>query len=175
MRKYLLLAVAVLLLVGCGNGVIPVRATAGAPPREAATSPPTAGPDGQRQNQPTAAPTSAVSPTPPAPSITVSDQAIGSNNTVTIGEAISPTAGWVVIHADSGGAPGEVIGHQYVEPGLNPDFQVEIDVRRVTDTLYAMLHTDTGTAGTFDFPDADPPVTDGQGNPIVEKFTVTQP
>ena len=173
MRKYLLLAV-VLLLVGCGNGVIPVRATAGAPPREAATSPPTAGPDGQRQNQPTAEPTPAASPTPPAPSIAVSDQAVGSNNTVTIGEAVSPAAGWVVIHADEGGAPGEVIGHQYVEPGLNPDFQVEIDVRGVTDTLYAMLHADTGTAGTFDFPDADPPVTDSNGDPVMQSFNITQ-
>jgi LPXTG-motif cell wall-anchored protein len=107
------------------------------------------------------------------PSITVEDQEIGEDNMVTIAEVVSPVEGWIVIHQEEDGAPGPVIGEAMVETGTNSDVTVEIDPDMVTDTLYAMLHEDTGEMGQFDFPDADPPVTDEEGNVVMESFSVT--
>jgi hypothetical protein len=105
------------------------------------------------------------------PSVQVSDQAI-QNGTVTVDSIVSDGPGWIVIHADQNGAPGPVIGHSAVVNGENTDVTVEIDVNSATETLYAMLHTDAGTAGTYEFPGADGPVTvDGQV--VVTPFTVT--
>jgi len=104
-------------------------------------------------------------------SVTVMDQAI-EDSTVVVPEVISDGQGWMVIHADEDGAPGPVIGQAAVSDGVNTDVGVEIDVEAATETLYAMLHADTGEMGTYEFPDADPPVT-VEGNVVVEPFTVT--
>jgi plastocyanin len=55
-----------------------------------------------------------------------------------------------------------VVGYAPLEEGINQEVMVEIDQEQSTPTLYAMVHQDTGEAGVYDFPDADPPVkTDG--------------
>lgn len=105
------------------------------------------------------------------PSVTVNDQAI-QNNSVTIARVVSDGAGWIVIHADQNGAPGPDVGHAAVSDGENNDVVVTIDMARATSTLYAMLHTDAGTAGTYEFPGADGPVSVG-GQPVTPSFTVT--
>lgn len=105
------------------------------------------------------------------PSVTVMDQAI-EDSTVVVPEVISDGQGWMVIHADEDGAPGPVIGHAAVSDGVNTDVSVEIDVDAATETLYAMLHTDSGEMGTYEFPDGDPPV-QVEGNVVVEPFSVT--
>lgn len=105
------------------------------------------------------------------PEIEVSDQAI-ENGTVTVDSVVSDGPGWIVIHADNNGAPGEVAGWEAVQDGENTDVVVEIDMDIATETLYAMLHSDLGTEGTYEFPGADVPVTvDGQA--LVMSFTVT--
>jgi hypothetical protein len=108
-----------------------------------------------------------------SPSITVSDQTIGQDNTISVSQIVSPTQGWIVIHTQQDGAPGPAIGYSMVQAGTNSNVSVEIDSERRTDTLYAMLHEDTGVMGEFEFPDADPPVTDAQGNVVMESFVVT--
>lgn len=105
------------------------------------------------------------------PSVTVSDQEIV-DGTVTIDSAVSDGPGWVVIHIQEDGAPGAVIGHAALEDGENMDVTVEIDVSQATETLYAMLHTDTGQMGTYEFPDGDPPVT-VEGDVVLQPFTIT--
>jgi len=105
------------------------------------------------------------------PGVTVMEQAI-EDSTVVVPEVISEGQGWMVIHADEDGAPGPVIGQAAVSDGVNTDVSVEIDVDAATETLWAMLHTDTGEVGTYEFPDADPPV-QVEGNVVVEPFTVT--
>jgi hypothetical protein len=105
------------------------------------------------------------------PGVTVSDQAI-ENGALTVDQVVSDGPGWIVIHADDNGSPGTVIGHAAVKDGENDNVQVEIDVQQATETLYAMLHSDTGTVGTYEFPGGDPPVqVDGQV--VVTPFTVT--
>jgi hypothetical protein len=91
------------------------------------------------------------------PSVTVRDQAV-QNNTVTIERVVAAEAGWIVIHADNNGTPGADIGHTAVRAGENQNVQVTIDPARATPRLYAMLHVDRGTAGTYEFPGADVPV-----------------
>lgn len=107
----------------------------------------------------------------PTPSVTVENQPI-KNGTVTVADVVSDGPGWIVIHRDEGGAPGTVIGYAAVESGDNQNVQVEVDVAQATDTLYAMLHTDAGQQGTYEFPGADSPV-EVDGEVVVQQFIVT--
>ena len=104
------------------------------------------------------------------PSVTVSDQAI-ENGMVTVDQVVSDGQGWIVIHAQQDGAPGPVIGHAAVQDGENNDVSVEIDVANATETLYAMLHTDAGEMGTYEFPGVDTPV-QVEGQVVVQPFAV---
>ena len=103
------------------------------------------------------------------PSVTVNDQEI-QDGTVTVAEVVSDGAGWIVIHADDNGAPGPVIGQAAVSDGTNQNVSVQIDTGAATETLYAMLHTDSGEMGTYEFPDADPPV-QVDGSVVVQPFS----
>ena len=109
---------------------------------------------------PTQAPPAKTQEVPSAvtPSVTVSDQEIG-NGAVTVAEVVSDGQGWIVIHAQADGKPGPILGYAPVSDGVNRDVTVEIDTSKATETLYAMLHTDAGAMGTFEFPNgSDGPV-----------------
>lgn len=97
------------------------------------------------------------------PSVVVVDQEI-LNGTVKIDSVVSQGPGWLVVHAQNDGAPGPILGYSQVTDGENSGVVVEIDAANATDTLYAMLHTDSGELGVFEFPNgADTPVSvDGQ-------------
>lgn len=105
------------------------------------------------------------------PSVTVDDQAV-QDGTVTIAQVVSDGPGWIVIHADQNGAPGPVVGHAAVSDGENNNVVVTIDTASATSTLYAMLHMDAGTVGTYEFPGADAPVS-AEGQPVMVSFSVT--
>ena len=79
-------------------------------------------------------------------------------STVMINEVLSNGPGWLVIHADSKGAPGPVIGYAAVPDGLTRELSVKINVSKATPILYAMLHTDAGVVGKYEFPGPDVPV-----------------
>ncbi len=115
---------------------------------------------------------SAITPTPDAgsmgmttpsagggtPMVKVSDQAL-SGSTVTVDDVVSTGPGWVVIYTTDGyGQPGEPIGHAAVKDGDNPMVTVQVDPAKAQGTLYAQLHSDGGTVGTFEYPGADSPV-----------------
>ena len=105
------------------------------------------------------------------PAVEVSNQAI-EDGTVTVDRVVSDGPGWIVIHADNNGAPGTVLGYTAVVDGENNDVVVEIDTENATETLYAMLHADLGTVGTYEFPGADEPVM-ADGQVLTPAFTVT--
>ena len=92
---------------------------------------------------------------------------------VTITRATNNEPGWLVIHADEEGAPGPVIGYAPLPAGINANVKVEVDATAATATLYAMLHTDAGTTGAFEFPDG--PDTPIMRNDVIvmRPFTVT--
>ena len=107
------------------------------------------------------------------PSVSVSDQD-ASSGTVTIDEVIAAQLGWMVIHAGDNGSPGPVIGFTQVQEGTNSDVSVEIDLDAATETLFAMLHIDAGTAGEYEFPGDDVPERANDAV-VVTPFTVTLP
>jgi hypothetical protein len=106
--------------------------------------------------------------------VTASDQAI-SNNTVTIPKVTATQDGWIVIHAQANGNPGPDIGHAAVKAGDNNNVVVTIDPSKATPVVYAMLHIDAGTKGTYEFPGADVPVAGAQAdvNPTFKLTNVT--
>lgn len=85
------------------------------------------------------------------PSVTVNDQAIVKGQVV-VEKVVSVGPGWIVIHAQAEGKPGPILGFTQVADGENNDVVVEIDPTRATRTLYAMLHTDAGAMGVWEFP-----------------------
>ena len=91
------------------------------------------------------------------PSVTVSNQA-DKDDTVTIAQVVSDGPGWIVIHKEEGGGPGPVVGYAAVSDGTNDNVVVKIDSYTATPTLFAMLHTDAGKVGTYEFPGPDVPV-----------------
>jgi plastocyanin len=112
---------------------------------------------------PTDAPVPTDTPIPPpteaaaTPSVTVADQPLVDGK-VTVEKVVSNGPGWLVVHADKDGAPGPVLGHTAVVDGENINVVVELAAEGRTGTLYAMLHTDAGTVGTYEFPGPDGPV-----------------
>ena len=167
-RRPVMLATGALVLVAlvvaaCGQA---------APTAISPTQPPAAAPTTLPATQPpTAAPSTSPAPVAITPAVTVADQAIVDGK-VTIAQVVSAGPGWLVVHAQKDGAPGLVIGYSPVKEGDNSDVVVMIDVANATSTLYAMLHADMGTAGTYEFPGADVPVkVDGQV--VTPAFAVT--
>jgi hypothetical protein len=86
--------------------------------------------------------------------------------------------GWVVIHADENGAPGAVLGYSNALPsGLSTGITITIDPSAAGSTVWAMLHSDTGAAGTYEFGEvdgADTPVLDAGGSPVMSSFVILQ-
>ncbi|MCA9912742.1 MAG: hypothetical protein KC496_05320, partial [Anaerolineae bacterium] len=84
-----------------------------------------------------------------APSITYEGSLDG--NTLTVSNAVIDVAGWLVIHADNDGTPGAVIGYAPLVPGANHDVTVTLDEAGMTETVFPMLHYDTGELGAYEF------------------------
>lgn len=104
------------------------------------------------------------------PTVEVSNQ-VSTDGTVLIDRAVSDGPGWLVIHADNDGAPGEVLGFRGVNAGENVRFKINIDVSAATPVLFAMLHFDNSEVGTYEFPDGG----EGIDGPIVIDGNVLAP
>lgn len=119
---------------------------------------------------PNSGPTSGI-PETITPAVQVVDQSIA-NGVVTVDEVVSPGPGWIVIHINSGGSPGPIIGWTQVNSGVNTKVPVKIDTSKATPVLYAMLHVDAGVVGTYEFPGPDVPL-QVNGQMISPAFGVT--
>jgi hypothetical protein len=89
---------------------------------------------------------------------------------VTVDSVLSRGPGWMVIHTDNNGAPGPIAGIAPVADGSNLNVEVVLDQNSPTPVLYAMLHTDDGEVGTYEF--------DGQNgldNPVSVNGAVVTP
>jgi hypothetical protein len=81
-------------------------------------------------------------------SVAVSDQKLGSDNSLVIDKVVAAVDGWIVIHADANGKPGMVLGHAAVKKGENDKVKVVLDDTKDLDgVVWAMLHIDAGTIG----------------------------
>lgn len=80
--------------------------------------------------------------------------------------------GWMVIHNDINGEPGEIAGIERMYPGVTEDLVVKLDLSLVTDTMYAMLHQDLGLVGKWELT-KDFPVS-VNGSVVAPAFMVTE-
>ena len=116
------------------------------------------------------------------PTLSASDQ-VGSVNadqpparTVVIDNVVSPGPGWVVVYDEVNDLPNDVIGRAPLMSGPNAQVVVALDRELVPDeTLIAILHTDAGAAGTFEFPGVDLPVQGFGTLPVGAQFIVDVP
>ncbi|MEK7641552.1 MAG: hypothetical protein AAB365_00995 [Patescibacteria group bacterium] len=98
--------------------------------------------------------------------IVMSDQYPG--NVVYLSSVQLANGGWVAVHADKNGQPGDVIGSMYFEKGINPG-KITLTKSTVEGGIYyAMLHADDGDK-VFDAT-KDLPIKDSRGNVIMKLF-----
>lgn len=101
--------------------------------------------------------------------IIVSDQFPG--NIVYISSVQLAQPGFVVIHKDNKGVPGDVIGYQYFDKGTYPGKITLTSPTVENGTYYAMLHSDNADK-KFDAA-KDAPLKDSSGNVIMKSFKAT--
>lgn len=103
--------------------------------------------------------------------VLVSDFAEG--KTVNVSSVLLDKPGYVVIHEDDGGTPGDVIGKSLLIPsGETQNIAIELDRNGVKgEMLYAMIHIDDGD-GQYQFPGSDIPLQDESGYIGMMIFTV---
>jgi predicted lipoprotein with Yx(FWY)xxD motif len=106
---------------------------------------------------PKATPIPLVPVTTGDPSVIVNDQETDGTSVI-VADAFSQGPGWMVIHKQNKGNTGEPIGETHLNDGDNKNVVVKIDPAQATAVMYAMLHTDAGTIGTYEFPGPDVPV-----------------
>lgn len=125
-----------------------------------ATRPATAAasPVATRTPRPTATATLTPEPTPVVPAIAVSNQPLADDGRVTIDRVTVTEPGWLVLHAEREGQVAEVLSFTAVDTGANDNIVVTVDPHQVTPSLVAMLHTDAGEPGEFEFPGPDEPL-----------------
>lgn len=105
------------------------------------------------------------------PSVIVKDQEYD-GTAVIVADVFSQGTGWMVIHSQVAGTLGPPIGYTQVNSGDNRNVAVKIDPAQATPVMYAMLHTDAGVVGKYEFPGPDVPVmVDGQM--LAPAFTAT--
>jgi len=93
------------------------------------------------------------------PAVSASDQSTD-GTTVIVDSVTAVDDGWMVIHLGQDGKPGPVLGQTAVPAGTTENVVVALDPPLEAGTeLWAMLHVDAGTAGTYEFPGPDAPVT----------------
>ncbi|MBW4437247.1 MAG: hypothetical protein KME04_08940 [Pleurocapsa minor GSE-CHR-MK-17-07R] len=103
------------------------------------------------------------------PAVDVSSQVVF-NGTVTIDRVVSNGPGFIVIHVNNNGGPGPVIGYSAVNTGENLNVAVDVDTAGITSTMFAMLHTDDGMVGAYEFDGAS-----GLDNPVSVDGAVITP
>ncbi|MEX2478943.1 MAG: hypothetical protein WD357_10930 [Gracilimonas sp.] len=116
-----------------------------------------------------------------ASAVTANDQAVD-NGTLTISETMAEQIGFVVLHRDNGSDAPVVpasIGHGQVYLGNNTDLEITLDEGETLesgDKVWAMLHIDNGTIGSYDFDGSqgsdDPPAFDEMDNIVMVQFTI---
>jgi hypothetical protein len=79
------------------------------------------------------------------------DDNMDDNPVVNVFSVLSDGPGWIVIHTDVDGQPGPVAGYAPVSEGQNFNVEVTLDQMSATPMMWAMLHTDDGETGTYEF------------------------
>ena len=138
-----------LLAVACANQdeapPVPTAVAADKPQTAVVTTSPT--------NTPIPTATNTPVPTPAVPIINAADQPLTDEGVLEIASIVAPEDGWLVLYAMSDGEVGDVLAFTAVATGLNQTISLTIDPQLATPTLVAMLHSDKGESGEFEFPE----------------------
>lgn len=91
-------------------------------------------------------------------SITADDQTSDGTQVVVASATIVGSDGFIVVHRDADGAPGEVVGHAPIPEGTSTNVTVTLDEPVETGLYWPMIHIDAGELGTYEFPGDDVPL-----------------
>jgi len=109
-------------------------------------------------------------------SVEADDQLPSPANEIVVREVFSAGLGFIVIHEDDGfGAPGPILGFAPVTGGTSSDVTVTLDRDSVDgEKLHAMLYDDRGVEGAREFPGADGPAPDDEGEVVAPMVTTIE-
>jgi len=93
------------------------------------------------------------------------------DDAIIVSEVSAPKPGWVAVHVENDGEPGEVIGVVPVPAGPSSFLSIRLDLARVAARLVAVLHEDEGKKGAFEFPGPDAAITSPAG-PVTSRFVL---
>ncbi len=108
------------------------------------------------------------------PELVVSDQEILEDGIVTVDYVAATRPGWLAIHLDDGGQPGEMAAYVPVRAGVNENLALPINWRVATISLHAVLYEDAGEDGHFEDVSIDQPVR-LEGTQVAAAFEATFP
>jgi hypothetical protein len=108
------------------------------------------------------------------PSVTVADQTLGDEEDVIIDSIIAAQKGWIALHMDEGGKPGQMLAYLPVEAGETNGLRLDFNWRSATPLLHAVLYEDAGQQDVLEEPEIDMPV-QFNGQPVSASFMVTLP
>jgi len=106
------------------------------------------------------------------------------NGSLQVSNVIAPSAGWVEVHADSGGHPGKMLGMINIPQGQSSNITVPLNAKMVPAvapttlpaSVWPMLHVDDGQPGVYEYlmvPGVDVPVV-VNGSVLTYMVTATQ-
>lgn len=118
---------------------------------------------------------------PAIPTVEANTQGTTNGNQVVVSSIESPVDGWVVIHRSNANNNGpqvpDIIGKAQVDQGANTNVAIQLEEGVANDeTLWAMLHEDTGEIGVYEFDGEnglDNPVV-FNGNIVMNSFDISQ-
>lgn len=116
-----------------------------------------------------------------APAILIKSQDINHVNPIIAESVTTPVDGWLVIYKDKPFDTGKIVGYAPVYQGTNTNVPVALDAKRIGDKpmLWAVLHTDQGTHGLFEWGDKFAAKADApfyyKDQPVMTTFSTTAP
>jgi hypothetical protein len=98
--------------------------------------------------------------TNPGSYVVTRDQALGGEGetAVVLPYVVADTPVWAVIYTDDDGELGDIVGQTWLPPGITRNVSVSLDPDRLTDTLHAVLHLDSGALEEFEPAGPDVPL-----------------
>jgi len=92
------------------------------------------------------------------PEVVVSNQEVLEDGIVTVDYIAATRPGWLALHIDEGGRPGEMAAFAPIQAGVNENLALVINWRGATSQLHAVLYEDLGESGNFEEVSIDRPV-----------------
>lgn len=80
------------------------------------------------------------------------------DNQIVVERVVVNEPAWLVVYTDLNGSVNLIVGQVLLSPGVTEGVLVPLTGRDKTAVMHIMLHEDSGTAGTFEYPAGDQPL-----------------